>query len=145
MHRVNIYTMAAPKRIRAGRVTIAYVLECTSIKGAEPRMGVRAIEEATPQRSELAALIDAMRRMTKPSDIDIYTESDYVANGFDAGWVEGWKANGWKRKGGVDVANREEWEELDRLLEPHNYIFHVREGHAYRLLLKAEAERGGQE
>jgi len=141
MYRVNIYTMTAVRGLKAGRAAVAHVLECTSVEKAEPRMGVRTIEDATPQRAELIALIDAMRRMTKESDIDIYTESDYVANGFDMGWVENWKANSWRRKGGTEVANREEWEELDRLLEPHNYNFHIGQDHAYRILLRAEAKR----
>ena len=56
------------------------------------------------------------------------TDSAYVVNSISKGWMEGWKKNGWKKKGGV--ANLELWKEVDALLQIHNVTCVWVKGHA---------------
>src|SRR6266446_337638 len=49
----------------------------------------------TNNRMELTAVIRALESLTRPSDVDLYTDSKYVKNGIET-WIHEWKKNGWK-------------------------------------------------
>lgn len=79
--------------------------------------------DTTNNRMELTAAIEALKALTKPCDVDLYTDSTYVKDGITR-WIEGWKARGWKK-----VKNRDLWEELDSLNFKHNVAWHWVRGH----------------
>lgn len=81
---------------------------------------------------ELSAVINGLKALKAPSDVEVVTDSTYVAKG-SAEWLPGWKANGWRRRDGKQwkpVKNQEHWQELDELLSQHNVRFTVIRGHA---------------
>jgi ribonuclease HI len=66
--------------------------------------------------------------------VTVTTDSEYVANGFRKGWVEGWKRRGWVNSKREPVKNRDLWELLDAEVERHEVSWEwVRghRGHAY--------------
>ena len=87
-------------------------------------------ESTTNNRMELTAVINAVSRLKEPCDIRIYTDSQYVANGFNQGWIWNWKKNGWKKSDKKPVLNPELWEQLLKALSPHKYQFIWVKGHA---------------
>ena len=46
----------------------------------------------------------------------LHTDSNYVLQAIN-NWIHKWKNNGWKLSHGGDVSNREDFEELDRVLQ----------------------------
>lgn len=88
--------------------------------------------ETTNNRMEMQAVIEGLKRLKKPSNVHVVTDSSYVKNGITQ-WIHAWKRNGWKRKVKnrfEPVKNEELWKEMDRLTQIHNVTFeHVR-GHA---------------
>ena len=54
----------------------------------------------TNNRMELTAALSALQRIDKPSQIALYTDSEYLKKGITE-WLPGWKARNWKRKGGL--------------------------------------------
>nr|KAF6387450.1 hypothetical protein mMyoMyo1_007946 [Myotis myotis] len=46
----------------------------------------------------------------------LYTDSMFTINGITS-WVQGWKENGWRRSAGKAVTNKEDFMELDRLVQ----------------------------
>ena len=86
-------------------------------------------EHTTNNRMELLGAISAISALKEPCEIELYTDSQYIANAINKGWLQGWKAKNWKRKDG-ELKNIDLWQELDKLLSLHTVTFHWVKGHA---------------
>ena len=95
----------------------------------------------------LASLITtkaAVNRLTEKCDaLEVYTDSTYVAAGFQMGWIENWKSNGWKNARGETVAYAEHWKEIDEKLSSLKVkpVMHVLEHHPFKKWLESEAKK----
>ena len=78
---------------------------------------------------ELMAVIESLKAISKPFDIEITTDSKYVKNGITA-WIYNWKRNGWKTASKKPVKNKELWIELDNLIQKHNVSWKWVKGHS---------------
>jgi ribonuclease HI len=85
--------------------------------------------QTTNNRMELTAVIRALEALTKPSLVEVYTDSQYVQKGISE-WLRDWKRRGWKTADKKPVKNKELWEELDRLAAGHRISWHWVRGHA---------------
>ena len=66
---------------------------------------------------ELKAVIEGLKAMKKYDiPIKVYSDSAYVVNGINKGWLEGWAKNGWVKSDGKQVKNMELWIELLELI-----------------------------
>lgn len=83
----------------------------------------------TNNRMELLGVISALSALKEPCSVDLYTDSQYVVNAINKGWLRNWKAKGWKRKDGV-LKNQDLWQEVDRLFSIHTITMHWVKGHA---------------
>ncbi len=85
--------------------------------------------ETTNNRMELMAAIAGLEALTKPSKVQIWTDSTYVKDGISR-WMAGWKRNGWKTAAKKPVKNRDLWERLDRAEASHQVTWHWVKGHS---------------
>ena len=83
----------------------------------------------TNTRMELMAAISALEALTKPCDVDLHTDSQYVRNGITS-WINGWKKNGWKTADKKPVKNGELWQALDEANRRHQVTWNWVKGHA---------------
>jgi ribonuclease HI len=83
----------------------------------------------TNNRMELLAAISALEALTRPSDVDLHTDSQYVKNGISS-WIHGWKRNGWKTADKKPVKNADLWQRLDDVCDLHKVTWHWVKGHA---------------
>jgi ribonuclease HI len=83
----------------------------------------------TNNRMELMAAISALEALTKPCDVDLHTDSQYVRNGISS-WINSWKKNGWKTADKKPVKNIDLWQRLDAALKQHTVRWHWVKGHA---------------
>ncbi len=86
----------------------------------------------TNNRMELQAVIEGLRALKRPSEVEVITDSVYVAKGASE-WMPGWKSNGWRRREGKSfkpVKNVELWQDMDDLLARHDVHFTVVKGHS---------------
>jgi len=83
----------------------------------------------TNNRMELISVISALEALKEPCEVALHTDSQYVANAINLGWLESWKLKGWKRKGG-EVKNLDLWLKLVPLLETHKVKLVWVKGHA---------------
>jgi ribonuclease HI len=83
----------------------------------------------TNNRMELTAAIEALEALKRPSQIDFYTDSQYLRGGV-TGWIRSWKKNGWKTSDRKPVKNVDLWQRLDALAEKHDVVWHWVRGHA---------------
>ena len=92
------------------------------LSGGEP--------ETTNNRMELTAVIMGLKSLREPCNVELTTDSKYVADGLGKGWAQSWKANGWRKKDKKPALNADLWEELLALSEIHNINIHWVKGHA---------------
>ena len=86
--------------------------------------------ETTNNKMELTAVIVALSKLKKPCNVDLYSDSAYVVNALNQGWLENWKNNSWRGSDKKPVKNIELWEQLDELLKVHTVNFIKVKGHA---------------
>ncbi len=85
--------------------------------------------DTTNNRMELMAAIRALETLTRPVQVDLYTDSKYVRDGISE-WLPRWKARGWKTADKKPVKNVDLWQRLEAALGRHRVRFHWVRGHA---------------
>lgn len=89
-----------------------------------------ASKETTNNIMEITAVIEALKLLKYPCDVKIYSDSAYVVNAFNNGWIYNWNMNNWKTADKKPVKNKELWEELYALTQIHKVEFIKVKGHS---------------
>ena len=103
--------------------------------GALLRFGTREKElsggeaQTTNNRMELMAAIGGLEALTRPCEVDLTTDSQYVKLGVEQ-WMARWRANGWRTSDRKPVKNQDLWERLSVALAAHTVRWHWVKGHA---------------
>lgn len=84
----------------------------------------------TNNRMELTAVIEGLSALKYPCEVALVTDSKYVADAIQKGWLNSWRTNGWKKANGKPTLNIDLWERLLPLLEQHRVTIHWVKGHA---------------
>ncbi len=87
-------------------------------------------QETTNNIMELTAVIEGLKLLKYPCEVDLYSDSAYVVNAFEQGWIYNWAKNNWKTAGKEPVKNQELWKELYQLTKTHKVKFHKVKGHS---------------
>jgi ribonuclease HI len=82
----------------------------------------------TNNRMELTAAIEALEALKAPSEVDLYTDSNYLRGGITS-WIKGWKKNGWRTADKKPVKNVELWQRLEAAEARHQVRWHWVKGH----------------
>jgi ribonuclease HI len=85
--------------------------------------------KTTNNRMELQAVIEALQMLSRPCDVRVYTDSQYVQKGMSE-WLDGWKARGWRTADKKAVKNADLWQQLDQLSQQHHIQWQWVRGHA---------------
>ncbi len=83
----------------------------------------------TNNRMELSAVIAALSALKEICEVTLTTDSQYVVNAIEKGWLDSWKNNGWRKSDKSPVQNVDLWEKLLSLLEMHKVTFVWVRGH----------------
>lgn len=83
----------------------------------------------TNNQMELEAVVSALSCLLKPCKVTIYTDSQYVCNSVNLGWLDNWKHNGWRNSSGK-LKNLELWIKLDKFRNIHDINFIWVKGHS---------------
>lgn len=84
--------------------------------------------ETTNNRMELSGVLAGLRALKEPCAVELYSDSQYIVNAIQNGWLRDWKRRGWRRRDG-ELKNTELWQELDALLGIHAVTAHWVKGH----------------
>ena len=84
----------------------------------------------TNNRMETMAVIEALKLLKEPCNVNLYTDSSYIVNPINKGWLDGWKKNNWITSSKKKASNIDLWEELLPLLDVHNINFIWVKGHS---------------
>ena len=98
-------------------------------QGAE-RLILGSSRATTNNIMELTAVLSGLRALEEPCEVLVITDSRYVMNAFDHGWLRNWQSNGWKTADGKPVKNKEVWLELLAETKRHTVRWQWVKGHA---------------
>ncbi|MPN42008.1 Ribonuclease HI [bioreactor metagenome] len=102
-------------------VILKYQGKEKELSGGEP--------ETTNNRMELTAAIIALEALKTPCSVKLYSDSQYLINAFELGWLEKWKKSNWKRADNAEVKNVDLWQRLSELTAIHKVEFIWVRGH----------------
>ncbi len=91
-----------------------------TLYGAEPH--------TTNNRMELMAAIAGLEALTRPCEVDLTTDSQYVKRGITE-WLPSWKGRDWKTADRKPVKNVDLWQRLDAAAARHRVRWHWVRGH----------------
>ena len=86
--------------------------------------------ETTNNRMELMAAISALEALKEPCEVIITSDSKYLVDAIEKGWLESWIKKGWKKSDGKPVLNVDLWKRLLVQLELHTVDLVWIKGHA---------------
>lgn len=87
-------------------------------------------KETTNNRMELFSVISGLKELKQSCNVNIYTDSQYVADAFNKDWINNWQANDWKTKNKEEVKNIDLWKALLLEIKKHNVTFIKVKGHS---------------
>ena len=88
-----------------------------------------SVSEATNNRMEIQAAIEALAVLKRPCLVEITTDSEYLKNGATL-YLGVWKQFGWQTKENKPVKNRDLWERLAEQLDRHRVSWLHVKGHS---------------
>ena len=86
--------------------------------------------QTTNNRMELTAVLTALRLLKEPCTVELYSDSKYVVDAIDKGWLYGWQKKGWIKADKKPVLNVDLWQQLLPELARHDVHLHWVKGHA---------------
>ncbi|MBR2387339.1 MAG: ribonuclease HI [Clostridia bacterium] len=90
--------------------------------------------QTTNNRMELMAAIEALTVLKEPCEVTLTSDSKYLVDAIEKGWLDSWKKNGWRKADRSEVLNVDLWQRLIAQLERHKVSFvwvHGHTGHEY--------------
>lgn len=84
----------------------------------------------TNNRMEMQAIIEALKSLKRPCNVEICSDSALIINAFKQGWVENWIERGWKKANKKPVENQDLWKEMLTAINGHNITWTKVKGHS---------------
>jgi ribonuclease HI len=84
----------------------------------------------TNNRMEIIAAILALEALREPCIVRLYSDSRYLVDAIEKGWVARWQKNNWMRNKSDEAVNVDLWKRLLNQLERHKVEFIWVRGHA---------------
>lgn len=87
-------------------------------------------DNTTNNRMELLAAITGLKTLREPCKVNLYSDSQYLINAFNEGWLVSWQQNNWKNSSNKEVKNIDLWKEMIDLTSIHEVVFIKVKGHS---------------
>ncbi|MDR3088333.1 MAG: ribonuclease HI [Desulfobulbaceae bacterium] len=85
----------------------------------------------TNNRMEIMAALVGLKTVSVGEEIiHLYSDSSYLVNAIQKGWLAGWAKRGWRKSDGMPALNRDLWQEMLPLLTEKRVVLHWLRGHA---------------
>ncbi len=83
----------------------------------------------TNNRMELMAAIEGLKALKRPCKVTLYSDSQYLVNAINKGWLTNWIKRNWIKSDKAEVKNIDLWQQLSGLCKKHEISFVWIKGH----------------
>lgn len=129
LKKVSIYTDGA-SRGNPGPGGYGAVLEYRDTGGTlHTRELSQGYESTTNNRMELMAAIAALEALTRPCEVELWSDSKYLTDAFNQHWVDQWARKKWMKTRKEPVKNADLWKRLLEAAHPHRISWNWVKGH----------------
>ncbi|NLJ58434.1 MAG: ribonuclease HI [Tissierellia bacterium] len=87
-------------------------------------------ESTTNNRMELMGVIIGLEALNQPCNVTVVTDSKYITDAFNKGWIDSWQKKNWRKSDKKPVLNKDLWQRLINAMEGHNVNFIHVKGHS---------------
>lgn len=84
----------------------------------------------TNNRMELMGVIMGLESLKEKCKVQIVSDSKYIVDAVEKGWLAKWRSNGWMRTKSEEAKNSDLWKRLWDLMEYHEVKFKWVKGHS---------------
>ncbi|MDO4614003.1 MAG: ribonuclease HI [Lachnospiraceae bacterium] len=128
--KVTIYTDGAARGNPDGPGGYGTVLQYVDQSGKlhEKELS-QGYEKTTNNRMELMAAIAGLEALNRPCEVELFSDSQYLINAFNKGWLESWQKKNWIKSDRKPVLNVDLWKRLLAAAEPHRVTWNWVKGH----------------
>ncbi len=131
MGTVRIFTDGSARGNPDGPGGYGVVLQYIDQKGVLHEKELSAgYKRTTNNRMELMAAIVGLEALNRSCEVELYSDSKYLTDAFNQGWIDNWIKNNWKRGKSGPVKNIDLWKRMLNAMKPHRVTFHWVKGHA---------------
>ena len=130
MGKVQIYTDGAARGNPDGPGGYGAVLQYVDRQGVLHEKELSAgYVRTTNNRMELMAAIAGLEALTRPCQVELYSDSKYLVDAFNQHWIDSWVKKNWVNSQKKPVKNPDLWKRLLKAMEPHQVTFIWVKGH----------------
>ncbi len=86
--------------------------------------------KTTNNRMEILAALTGIESLLEPCQITVYSDSKYVIDTMDKGWIHGWKKKGWSRGPNKPLKNADLWQRMAEAIHGHQISWKWVKGHS---------------
>lgn len=86
--------------------------------------------KTTNNRMEILAALAGLESLKEPCKVTVFSDSKYVIDTMDKGWLNGWKNKGWSRGPRKPLKNVDLWKRMDAVITDHEITWKWVKGHA---------------
>jgi ribonuclease HI len=129
MKKITIYTDGACRGNGKENALGGYGIVLIDYENKKKKEVKYARRGVTNNIMELGSVIEALKILKEPCEVQIYSDSKYVVDAFNQKWIFGWRRNNWKKSDKSPVKNQELWQELWHLTQKHDCTFNWVKGH----------------
>lgn len=128
--KVKIFTDGAARGNPNGPGGYGTILQYVDSRGTlHEREYSQGYVKTTNNRMELMAAIAGLEALTRPCEVELYSDSKYLTDAFNQNWIEGWVRKNWTRGKNEPVKNVDLWKRLLAAAAPHKVRYIWVKGH----------------
>lgn len=87
-------------------------------------------ESTTNNRMEMMAVVKALETLKYPCNVELYSDSSYVVDSIEKGWIYSWMKKNWIKSNKEKVKNIDLWKIIMDYMQTHNIKFNKVKGHS---------------
>ena len=118
-----------------------YILETQTSRGAVIRDKLIPIPATTEHHLTLEALGDALGRLIKCCQVDVWLTDRYISDAISSGLVQQWQIRDWQTAKGKPVTDADLWQDIAARLREHVVTLHPAEHHGYRSWMQEQIKK----
>ena len=75
------------------------------------------------------AAIRGLQQLNRPCEVELYSDSKYLTDAFNQGWITSWQKKNWVKSDKKPVKNIDLWKTLLEAMKPHQVKYIWVKGH----------------